>query len=70
MSHHLLRYFDCSHLVEGPLRQTSMRFGMLATELDELLPECSEKTVALRKLLEAKDSAVRAALDVREWSET
>ena len=31
-------------------------------ELVEMLPRCPERTVALRKLLEGKDCAVRAAL--------
>lgn len=63
MSNYLLRYFAYAHLVEGPLQQTSRKFALLANELDEWLPEGSEKTTALRKLLESKDAAVRAALD-------
>lgn len=64
MSHQLLRYFTWSHLPAGPLRNTSQMFGILADELDVLLPDGAEKTVALRKLLEAKDAGVRAALDI------
>ena len=66
MSHHMLRYFSCAHLVDGPLRETSAKFEALASDIDELLPDNTEKHTALRKLLEAKDAAVRAALDIRE----
>lgn len=59
----ILRYFEYGHLPAGKLRDTSARFGELAHELvedDEL--GGPELTVALRKLLEAKDCAVRSAL--------
>lgn len=62
--HALLRYFSLTHLKRGPLRQTSAMFAELAVSLDDALPASAEKTVALRKLLEAKDAAVRAALDL------
>lgn len=58
----ILRYFEFSHLPER-LQEISRLFFELAhglaadTELDG-----PELTVALRKLLEAKDAAVRAAL--------
>jgi hypothetical protein len=60
----LLRYFTHDHLREGPLKETSHRFQTLALDLDRSLPEGSEKTQALRKLLESKDAAVRSALDL------
>lgn len=60
----ILRYFDFEHLPEGPLRDTSAKFKPLAYELADLLPAGPEQTVALRKLLESKDAAVRAALDL------
>lgn len=63
-NHPLMRYFAFQHLPEGHLRDTSMRFSNLACDLDAELPNGSEKTTALRKLLEAKDAAVRAALDL------
>lgn len=72
MGHQLLKYFAFDHLPAGVLRETSMKFHALAVELDELLPDGSEKSVALRKLLEAKDAAVRSALDLRapeRWME-
>lgn len=58
----ILRYFEFSHL-SAPLRQVSQKFHALAIELDGLLPDGPEKTTALRKILEGKDAAVRAALD-------
>lgn len=61
-THPLLRYFTFDHL-PGRLRDISEPFCKLAEDLDVVLPNGSEKTVALRKLLESKDAAVRAALD-------
>lgn len=57
----LLRYFEYAHLRE-PLQEVSQPFGQLAHRLVEILPRSAERTVALRKLLESKDAAVRAAL--------
>lgn len=62
--HALLRYFTAGHLMPGPTQETSRACEALAHQLDASLPDVPEKTVALRKLLEAKDAAVRAALDV------
>lgn len=58
----ILAYFQFDHLKEGPLRDTSRPFHEFAWKLEEMLPPGPEKTVALRKLLESKDAAVRAAL--------
>lgn len=60
----ILRYFQITHLPVGPLRQTAGMFTDLACLLDDHLPPGAEKAVALRKLLEAKDAAVRSALDI------
>ncbi len=60
-SQQLLRYFANEHLPE-PLREISSQCAWLATNLDEMLPDGPEKTMGLRKLLEAKDCFVRAAL--------
>jgi hypothetical protein len=57
----LLRYFDYRHL-PADLGVVSMQFHHLAHELADRLPDSPELTVALRKLLEGKDAAVRAAL--------
>ncbi|MBL5975386.1 MAG: hypothetical protein D3X82_16960 [Candidatus Leucobacter sulfamidivorax] len=60
----IMKYFAFEHLREGPLRDTSAKFAALAADVDETLPNGPEKSTALRKLLEAKDAAVRAALDL------
>jgi hypothetical protein len=61
MPREILRYFDYDHLPEK-LAKVSRPFYDLAMDIDDNLPESAESTVALRKLLEAKDAAVRAAL--------
>lgn len=55
----ILRYFHYGHLPES-LQQHSKPFCELARHVVEKLPRNPERTVALRKLLEAKDAAVRA----------
>lgn len=64
----LARYFTYAHLPPGPLRETSRRCAELAQQLYVELPDGPELTTGLRKLLEAKDCFVRAALDAREPS--
>lgn len=59
----ILRYFAYQHLPEK-LQRVSMPFADLAAIVEHSLPAGPEKSVALRKLLEAKDAAVRAALDM------
>lgn len=59
----ILRYFEFTHL-PSPLLDVSLHFSELAHRMSSWLPDGSEKSVALRKLLEAKDAAVRAALDL------
>lgn len=64
MNNPIMQYFKYAHLpVE--LQDVSKPFCVLADYVDTL-PECEEKRVALRKLLEAKDAAVRAALVEQE----
>jgi hypothetical protein len=58
-----IKYFAYAHL-PMQLQAVSKPFGDLATMLDTMLPEGPEKTAGMRKLLEAKDCFVRAALDV------
>lgn len=65
----ILRYFSYGHLPEGPLRATSELFAEVAFTVDNNLPDGPEKSTALRKLLEGKDAAVRAALDVHPKEE-
>lgn len=42
------------------LLRTEMAFKELATEVVDLVPECADRTAALRKLLEAKMTCVQA----------
>lgn len=58
----ILRYFTYEHL-PPKLQSISISFCHLARIIEDRLPKGPEKSVALRKLLEAKDAAVRAALD-------
>ena len=57
----ILQFFEYAHLKE-PLQAISKPFNELAKRIVDALPCNPERTVALRKLLEAKDAAVRAAL--------
>jgi hypothetical protein len=57
----LLQFFEYGHL-KPELQNVSRPFGELAQALVQLLPRNPERTVALRKLLESKDCAVRAYL--------
>lgn len=57
----LLQFFAYAHLPEH-LQVVSRSFGELAEWMVATLPRNPERTVALRKLLEAKDCAVRAVL--------
>lgn len=61
----LLQFFEYAHL-PARLQAVSRPFGELAATIVHTLPRNPERTVALRKLLEAKDCAVRALLFVTE----
>ena len=63
MASPILRYFEHGHLPPN-LKEVSKAFGELAFRLEAILPDGPEKSAGLRKLLEAKDCAVRAALDL------
>jgi hypothetical protein len=56
----IVQYFTYEHLPTH-LQEVSRPFAELAARVQRL-PRNPERTVALRKLLEAKDAAVRAAL--------
>lgn len=58
----ILQYFKFDHLPDGPLRETSKQCAALAAAMHIALPDSAEKSAGLRKLLEAKDCFVRAAL--------
>lgn len=57
----ILRFFHYSHL-PPQLQDRSRPFCALARLLVDTTPRNPERTVALRKLLEAKDAAVRACI--------
>jgi hypothetical protein len=61
MTEHILQFFRYDHL-PSHLREVSQPFATLANQIATYLPRNPERTVALRKLLEAKDAAVRAAI--------
>lgn len=61
MTKQLIDFFDFAHLPDH-LQAISRPFHALAHQLEEMLEPGAERTVALRKLLESKDAAVRAAL--------
>lgn len=61
MNEYLLQFFAYQHLPEH-LQAISRPFGELAERIVAESPHNPERTVALRKLLEAKDCAVRAQL--------
>jgi ferritin-like protein len=61
MAEPLLQFFVYSHL-PNELQTISKEFYALALFIVETLPRNPERTVALRKLLEAKDCAIRAKL--------
>lgn len=65
MPDRMLQFFSYSHLHPelceiSPGLRLAQHFSLIAHEMVQLLPSNPERTVALRKLLEAKDCAVRA----------
>ena len=58
----IMKYFEYAHL-PAHLQVVSKPIGELAKQMDRDLPDCEEKFAGLRKLLEAKDCLVRAALE-------
>lgn len=60
-SEHILQFFRYNHL-PAHLQAISEPFAELAYGVIMAQPRNPERTVALRKLLESKDAAVRAAL--------
>lgn len=61
MTDPILQFFAYEHLPPH-LRAVSQPFGEMAERIVHTLPRNPERSVALRKLLEAKDAAVRARL--------
>lgn len=60
---HIMQFFAYAHLPEH-LQEVSHQFAAMAEMIVATLPRNPERTAALRKLLEAKDAAVRARLAV------
>lgn len=61
MDEPILQFFSYAHL-PAPLASVSEVFYQAAMKVVQMTPRNPERTVALRKLLEAKDCAVRAVL--------
>jgi len=61
MDEPMMKYFAYSHLPEH-LKIVSVRFYDLEVAVCELIEPGAERKMALRKLLESKDAAVRAKL--------
>lgn len=57
----MLQFFAWAHLPPH-LQTISKPFGELAQQMVDTLPQNAERTAGLRKLLEAKDCAVRAQI--------
>lgn len=57
----IMKFFAYKHLPMH-LQEISQPFGVMAQWIIDTLPRNAERTVALRKLLECKDAAVRAGL--------
>lgn len=57
-----MKFFNYSHLPVR-LQEVSKPIGDLAFHMNNTIPASAEKDAGLRKLLEAKDCLVRAALE-------
>lgn len=57
----IMAFFEYAHLPPH-LQAVSSEICVIANALHDSLPRCAEKSAGLRKLLEAKDCFVRAAL--------
>lgn len=57
----IMQFFEYAHLPQH-LQDVSGPFGELAKHVFETLPDNEQRHTALVKLLEAKDAAVRAAV--------
>jgi len=55
----LLRWFAFAHLGDKP-RAVAEAFFSLASAITRGIPASAERTIALRKLLESRDAALRA----------
>lgn len=64
---HVAQFFEYDHLTGKP-RSISAECHELAEWLIDVLPDDPELTAGLRKLLEAKDCFIRAAVTVKRES--
>lgn len=62
MASPIMKFFAFDHLPTSQAREVSGLACRLAELMEENLPDGPEKSAGLRKLLEAKDCFVRAAL--------
>jgi len=62
MEERMMKWFECGHFPEH-LQGVSKPFHDLAATIVETIDGGPERTVSLRKLLEAKDAAVRAVVN-------
>lgn len=60
----MMVWFECAHLPPD-LQEVSRQFHALAKDICVFIQPGPERSVSLRKLLEAKDAAVRAT--VKPW---
>ena len=67
---HFAPLFAYAHLPEGQMRNTSSHCARVAEFMVGTLPDGPELTAGLRKLLEAKDCFVRAAMAARADGES
>lgn len=61
MTEQMMQFFSFEHLPEI-LKEVSRPFCVMAQTIVDSIPRNPERTVCLRKLLEAKDCAVRALI--------
>lgn len=62
MTEPILQFFGRVEHQPGHVQPVSQKFITLANEIVETVPRNPERTIALRKLLEAKEAMVRAFL--------
>jgi hypothetical protein len=63
---HTIAFFSYEHLPHGPLRDVSLECTDFANVILSMIPDGPELSAGLRKLLEAKDCFVRAALQAKD----
>jgi hypothetical protein len=57
----IMKQFECGHLSDNQ-RDIAVRFTILADQLNKILPDNEQKLIALNKLLEANNAALRSRL--------